>query len=78
MTDQDIPTELHELRNDVSELRADVSEVVKYVKKLQSDDYKNAEDVKQFAINLAANVLVDGMEERAKDEIRGKFNRNNK
>ena len=65
MSDQEILTELRELRNNVAELRADVSEVVKYVKKLQSDYYKNAEDVKQFAIN-------------AKDEIRGKFNGNNK
>lgn len=50
-----------------------LSEIVSYVREIQSSEYKNAEDVKQFAINLAANVLVDGMEEKAKDEIMDNF-----
>lgn len=50
-----------------------LSEIVSYVREIQSSEYKNNEDVKQFAINLAANVLVDGMEERAKDGIRKQF-----
>ena len=50
-----------------------LSEIVSYVREIQSSEYKNNEDVKQFAINLAANVLVDGMEENAKEGIRKQF-----
>ena len=69
-----ILSELQALRTEIAELRADVREVRDYIRHIQSQPYKDAEDVKQFAINLAANVLVDGMEDRAKEEIRGKFN----
>ena len=66
-------TAIRALRTEIADLRADVREVRDYIRHIQSQPYKEAEDVKQFAINLAANVLVDGMEDRAKEEIRNNF-----
>ena len=74
MTDDTILSELQALRTEIADLRTDVREVRDYIRHIQSADYQNAEDVKQFAINLAANVLVDGMEDRQREEIRGNFN----
>lgn len=77
MTDTtEILSELQALRTEIADLRNDVREVRDYIRHIQSSDYQNAEDVKQFAINLAANVLVDGMEERQREEIKGKFKTN--
>lgn len=73
MTDDTILSELKALRTEIADLRTDVRFVADYIRHIQSSDYQNAEDVKQFAINLAANVLVDGMEDRAKEEIRNNF-----
>lgn len=73
MTDGTILSELQALRTEVADLRADVVEVRDYIRHIQSQPYKEAEDVKQFAINLAANVLVDGMEDRQREEIRNNF-----
>lgn len=55
------------------ETHAMLSEILSYVRKVQSSEYISNEDVKQFAINLAANVLVDGMKEKAKEGIRNQF-----
>lgn len=73
MTDNTILSELKALRTEIADLRTDVRFVADYIRHIQSQPYKEAEDVKQFAINLAANVLVDGMEDRAKEEIRNNF-----
>lgn len=62
-----------EQANILRETHSMLSEILSYVRKIQSSEYKNNEDVKQFAINLAANVLVDGMEDKAKEGIRKQF-----
>lgn len=66
-------TEYEIILSELRQLREDVTEIRDYIRHIQSSEYKNNEDVKQFAINLAANVLVDGMEENAKEGIRKKF-----
>lgn len=68
-------TEYETILSELRQLREDVTEIRDYIRHIQSSEYKNNEDVKQFAINLAANVLVDGMEENAKEGIRKKFDK---
>lgn len=50
-----------------------LTEIVTYIRKVQSPEYRNAEDTKQFCINAVANIFVDGMEESNKDEIKDNF-----
>ena len=51
-----------------------LTEIVTYIRKVQSPEYRNAEDTKQFCINAVANIFVDGMEESNKNEIKDNFN----
>ena len=60
--------------NLLRECHAMLTEIVGYVRRIQSKEYIDEDTVKQFAINLAANVLVDGMEEGQKNGIKDKFN----
>lgn len=50
-----------------------LTEIVTYIRKLQSPEYRDNEDVKQFCINAVANIFVDGMEDGNKEEIKGSF-----
>lgn len=50
-----------------------LTEIVTYIRKVQSPDYRDNEDTKQFCINAVANIFVDGMEESNRDEIKGSF-----
>ena len=50
-----------------------LTEIVAYIRKVQSPEYRESEDAKQFCINAVANIFVDGMEESNKDEIKGNF-----
>ena len=50
-----------------------LTEIVTYIRKVQSPEYRDNEDVKQFCINAVANIFVDGMEESNKDEIKDNF-----
>lgn len=56
------------------ECHAMLTEIVGYVRRIQSKEYIDEDTVKQFAINLAANVLVDGMEGSQKNRIKDNFN----
>lgn len=60
--------------NLLRECHAMLTEIVGYVRRIQSKEYIDEDTVKQFAINLAANVLVDGMEESQKKGIKDNFN----
>lgn len=51
-----------------------LTEIVTYIRKVQSPEYRENEDTKQFCINAVANIFVDGMEESNKNEIKGNFN----
>lgn len=50
-----------------------LTEIATYIRKVQSPEYRENEDTKQFCINAVANIFVDGMEENSKDEIKGNF-----
>lgn len=50
-----------------------LTEIVTYIRKVQSPEYRENEDTKQFCINAVANIFVDGMEESYKNEIKGNF-----
>lgn len=60
--------------NLLRECHAMLIEIVGHVRRIQSKEYIDEDTVKQFAINLAANVLVDGMEESQKKGIKDNFN----
>lgn len=55
--------------NLLRECHAMLTEIVGYIRRIQSKEYIDEDTVKQFAINLAANVLVDGMEESQKQSF---------
>ena len=69
------PTE--ELLRLTRENNAMLTEIRDYIRKLQTSEYQDAQDVKQFAINAVANIYIDGMEERQKQEIGRNFDKNN-
>lgn len=66
---------LHEVHDMLTDLRADVTEIVTYIRKVQSAEYRDNEDTKQFCINAVANIFVDGMEESQKRDIGNNFNK---
>lgn len=53
-----------------------LTEIVTYIRKVQSTEYRDNEDTKQFCINAVANIFVDGMEESQKRDIGDNFNNN--
>lgn len=69
------PTE--ELLRLTRENNAMLTEIRDYIRKLQTSEYQDAQDVKQFAINAVANIYIDGMEEGQKRNIGKHFDKNN-
>lgn len=57
------------------ENNAMLKEITDYVRERRSAEYRNGEDMKQFCINVVANIIVDGMAETDKNKIRKDFNR---
>lgn len=57
-------------------------EVVEYIRKVDSTTYRDAEDMKEFSMNVIADILVEVMEEprkrRMEQDVRNAFNTKNK
>ena len=49
-------------------------EVHAMLTKLLSKEYEEQQDIKQFCINVSANVYFENMEEKRKSELKNKFN----
>lgn len=65
MTDSDFQELLALTRENNSLLH----ELVDYVRKIDSTEYRDAADLKEFTLNVAADVLVEMMEEKKKRGI---------
>ena len=65
MTDPDLQELLALTRENNSLLH----ELVDYVRKIGSIEYRDAADLKEFTLNVAADVLVEMMEEKKKRGI---------
>lgn len=65
MTDPDLQELLALTRENNSLLH----ELVDYVRKIDSAEYRDAADLKEFTLNVAADVLVEMMEEKKKRGI---------
>lgn len=50
-----------------------LKEIVGYLREYRTPEYRDREDIKQFCINIVADILVDGMEESARENIRKSF-----
>lgn len=44
-------------------------ELTEYVRKIDSTDYRDASDMKVFSLDVAANILVEQMEDSKKRNI---------
>ena len=49
-------------------------EVHAMLTKLLSKEYEEQQDIKQFCINVSANVYFEDMEEKRKSGLKNKFN----
>lgn len=65
MTDSDLQELLALTRENNSLLH----ELVDYVRKIDSTEYRDAADLKEFTLNVAADVWVEIMEEKKKRGI---------
>lgn len=65
MTDPD----LQELLTLTRENNSLLHELVDYVRKISATEYRDAADLKEFTLNVAADVLVEMMEEKKKRGI---------
>lgn len=45
-----------------------LKEILGYLRKFNSEEYRMGEDIKSFAINVCANIIVEGLEDN--DELR--------
>lgn len=61
----------------LTEIRECAIEIRNYIRWLQTSEYQDTQDVKQFAINAVANIYIDGMEEEQKRKIGKSFDNNN-
>lgn len=59
----------------LTEIRECAIEICNYIRWLQTSEYQDAQDVKQFAINAVANIYIDGMEEEQKRRIGKNFDK---
>lgn len=50
-----------------------LKEIVGYLREYRTSEYRDREDIKQFCINIVADILVDGMEESVRENIRKPF-----
>lgn len=55
------------------ENNAMLREIIAYIRKIQSPEYRDKEDVKQFCINVSANIFVDSMDQSRIEEINSAF-----
>lgn len=61
----------------LTEIRECAIEIRNYIRLLQTSEYQDTQDMKQFAINAVANIYIDGMEEEQKRKIGKSFDNNN-
>lgn len=61
----------------LTEIHECAIEIRNYIRWLQTSEYQDAQDVKQFAINTVANIYIDGMEEEQKRNIGKNFDKAN-
>ena len=48
-------------------------EILAYIKKVDSKEYREAQDAKNLAINLVADILVEGFSQAVKRKIQKMF-----
>lgn len=64
-----------EIKDLLLECRDMLREITAYIRKRESLEYKEQEDMKDFAINVAADLYSEILEEEAKKNIRSCFNK---
>lgn len=57
----------------LTEVRGYAKEVADYVREVQSREYREADDMKQFCINVTANGLWELMEDTDRNNIKDAF-----
>lgn len=62
-------TEMQELLKLTRENNEMLREVVEYIRKVDSTEYRDAADMKEFCFNVAADIFVELMEEKKKQGI---------
>lgn len=62
-------TEMQELLALTRENNEMLREVVEYIRKIDSTEYRDAADMKDFSLNVAANALVEQMDSNRKQNI---------
>lgn len=62
-----------EIKDLLLECRDMLREITAYIRKRESSEYKEQEEMKDFAINVAADLYSEILEEEAKKNIRSYF-----
>lgn len=64
-----------EIKDLLLECRDMLREITAYIRKRESPEYKEQEEMRDFAINVAADLYSEILEEEAKKNIRSNFNK---
>lgn len=57
----------------IKDIHSMLVEILAYIRKVDSKEYKEAEDSKNLAINLLADILVEGFSTAVKRKFQGMF-----
>lgn len=53
-----------------------LKEILDHVRECQSQESRSSEDMRQFCINVAADIFVEAMEDSGKDNLKKTFTNN--
>ena len=62
-----------EENNLLKDIHSMLVEILIYIKKVDSKEYREAQDAKNLAINLVADILVEGFSRAVKQKIQNMF-----
>lgn len=57
----------------IKDIHSMLVEILSYIRKVDSKEYRDAEDSKNLAINLLADILVEGFSTAVKRKFQGMF-----